>query len=85
MYHTDIQTEEGDIRALIDETSKVNVLEVEKKNHVNAYYGSFRVSVRRNEFDEAMKPEYWPDGWSIREYFRPRAKRVTEEGRTPHM
>ena len=32
-------------------------------------------SVRRNEFEEATKPEYWPDGWSIREYFRPRPKR----------
>ena len=79
VYHTDIETTTEDIEALIAETSKVNVLQIEKKNHAEAYYGSFRVSVRRNEFEEATKPEYWPGGWSIREYFRPRAKRDTEQ------
>ena len=79
VYHTDIETSTEDIEALIAETSKVNVLQIEKKNHAEAYHGSFRVSVRHNEFVEAIKPEYWPDGWSIREYFRPRAKRDTEQ------
>ncbi len=79
VYHADIGTTTEDIEALIAETSKVNVLQVEKKNHAEAYYGSFRVSVRRNEFEEATKPEYWPDGWSIREYFRPRPKRDSNQ------
>jgi hypothetical protein len=77
VYHTDIQTSEDDIRAIVEETSNVDILEIEKKSHVNAYYGSFRVSVRRNDYAKAMLPENWPDGWSIREYFRPRAKQVS--------
>ena len=76
VYHTDIQTSEDDINAIIEETSKVQVLRIEKKSHADAYYGSFRVSVRRNDYEKAMLPENWPDGWSIREYFQPRAKRV---------
>ena len=72
VYHTDIETSVDDIRAIVAETSNVDILEIEKKSHVNAYYGSFRVSVRRNDFVKAMLPENWPDGWSIREYFRPR-------------
>ena len=31
VYHTDIQTTEEDILAVIDETSKVNVLQIEKR------------------------------------------------------
>ena len=87
VYHADIETTTEDIKTLIAETSKVNVLQVEKKNHADAYYGSFRVSVRRNEFEEATKPEYWPDGWSIREYFRPRPKKDSNQpanGSVPH-
>ena len=80
IYHADIGTTTDDIKELINETSKVNVLEVEQKNHTESYYASFRVSVRRNEYEEATKPEYWPDGWSIREYFRPRAKRNENQG-----
>ena len=80
VYHTDIQTSEDDIRAIVAETSNVDILEIEKKSHVNAYYGSFRVSVRRNDFTKAMLPENWPDGWSIREYFRPR---VTQAASSP--
>ena len=76
VYHTDIQTSEDDIRAIVEETSNVDILEVEKKSHANAYYGSFRVSVRRNDYEKAMSPENWPDGWSIREYFRPRVAQV---------
>ena len=75
VYLAGIGTTTDDIKTLITETSKVNVLEVEQKNHAESYYASFRVSVRRNEYEEATKPEYWPDGWSIREYFRPRTKR----------
>ena len=79
VYHTDMQTSDEDIEAIIAETSKVEVLRIEKKSHVDAYYGSFRVSVRRNDFEKAMLPENWPDGWSVREYFQPRAKRVLNQ------
>ncbi len=64
---------------MIEETSKVQVLQIEKKSHAKAYYGSFRISVRRNDFEEATKPEHWPAGWSIREFFMPRAKRTDQE------
>lgn len=79
VYHTDIQTTEEDIQSVIEETSKVQVLQIEKKSHAKAYYGSFRISVRRNDFEEATKPEHWPAGWSIREFFMPRAKRTDQE------
>jgi hypothetical protein len=78
VYHTDRNASEEDISALIEETSKVEVLEIEKKSHIAAYHGSFRVSVRRNDFEKAMLPEHWPDGWSVREYFQPRPKRQLE-------
>ena len=78
VYHTDRNASEEDIGAIIEETSKVEVLEIEKKSHIAAYHGSFRVSVRRNEFEKAMLPEHWPDGWSVREYFQPRPNRQVE-------
>jgi len=78
VYHTDRNASEEDIGAIIEETSKVEVLEIEKKSHIAAYHGSFRVSVRRNEFEKAMLPEHWPDGWSVHEYFQPRPNRQVE-------
>jgi len=79
VYHTDIQTTVEDIKSVIEETSNVEILQIEKKSHEKAYYGSFRISVRRNDFEEATKPEHWPAGWSIREFFMPRAKRTDQE------
>jgi hypothetical protein len=75
VYHTDKNASEEDINAIIQETSNVEVLEVEKKSHAEAYHGSFRVSVRRNDFEKAILPQNWPAGWSVREYFHPRPKR----------
>ena len=75
VYHTDKNASADDIKAIVQETSNVEVLEVEKKSHAEAYHGSFRVSVRRNDFEKAILPENWPAGWSVREYFHPRPKR----------
>ena len=58
----------------ISETSKVEVLEVEKRSREYAYFGSFRVRVNRDEFEKALAPECWPSGWSVREYFVARKK-----------
>ena len=74
VYHTHHSTTEEDIRDLIAETSKVEVLEVEKRSREGAYFGSFRVRVNRDEFEKAMAPECWPSGWSVREYFVARKK-----------
>ena len=74
MYHTHHSTTEEDIRDLVSETSKVEVLEVERRSRMGAYFGSFRVRVNRDEFEKALSPECWPSGWSIREYFVARKK-----------
>jgi hypothetical protein len=69
VYHTHHSTTDEDIRDLIGETSKVEVLEIEKRSREGAYFGSFRVRVNMDEFDKALSPEHWPSGWSVREYF----------------
>ena len=43
VYHTHNSTTEQDIRDLIAETSKVEVLEIEQRSREGAYFGSFRV------------------------------------------
>ena len=58
--------------------SKVTPMNVEKRSKEFAYFGSFRVTVRRDDFDEAMKAEHWPAGWSIREYYVSRERREVE-------
>ena len=74
MYHTHHSTTEDDIKDLVTETSKVEIIEVEKRSRFGSYFGSFRVRVNREEFDTAMQPEHWPAGWSVREYFMARQK-----------
>ena len=64
----------GNIRDLITMTSKVQVLNVEKRSNEHAYYGSFRVTINRSDFDRALNPAHWPAGWSVREYFHARKK-----------
>jgi hypothetical protein len=84
VYHTHHSTTIDDIKDLVNETSKVEVLEVEKRSREGSYFGSFRVKVNRDEFDIAMQPEHWPAGWSVREYFIARQKpggRPADEGR----
>ena len=78
MYHTHHSTTTEDIKDLIKETSKVATLAIEKRSNPHAYHGSFRVSVNRTDFDEAIKPDNWPAGWSIREYFVSRTRREQE-------
>ena len=65
VYHTHYSTNEDDIKDLINETSKVEVLEVEKRSREGSYFGSFRVKVNREDFDKALQPEHWPAGWSV--------------------
>ena len=69
VYHTHHSTCEEDIKDLVMETSKVEVIEVEKRSREGSYFGSFRLRVNRGQFDTAMQPEHWPAGWSVREYF----------------
>ena len=77
VYHTHHSTTEDDIRDLVNETSKVEVLEVERRSREGSYFGSFKVRVSRDQFDVAMQPEHWPAGWSVREYFNARPKPAT--------
>ena len=79
MYHTAHETTEDDIKDLIGMTSKVTVINVEKRSNEFAYYGSFRVTINRAEFEKALDPINWPVGWSVREYFHSR-KRSTATG-----
>ena len=58
VYHTHHSTTEEDIRDLVSETSKVEVLEVEKRSREGAYFGSFKIRVSRDQFDVAMQPEH---------------------------
>ena len=74
VYHTHHSTTEEDIKDLVGETSKVEVLEVEKRSRMGSYFGSFRLKVNREDFEAAMQPEHWPAGWSVREYFVARQK-----------
>ena len=50
------------------------MIEVEKRSPDHSYYGSFRVKLNRQDYDKALKPEYWPRGWSVRQYFHARKK-----------
>ena len=75
VYHTAHETTEDDMKDLINETSKVQVINVEKRSNEYAYYGSFRVTINRVDFDKAMDPAHWPVGWSVREYFHSRKKK----------
>ena len=74
VYHTHHSTTEEDIKDLVGETSKVDVIEVEKRSREGTYFGSFRIRVNREDFDKAMQPECWPAGLSVREYFVGRPK-----------
>ena len=78
MYHTNHLTTKEDISDLMVAQSKVIPMNVEKRSKEYAYFGSFRVTVRRDDFDEAMKAEHWPAGWSIREYYVSRERREVE-------
>ena len=76
VYHTAHETTEDDIKDLISMTSKVTVTNVEKRSNEFAYYGSFRVTINRADFEKALDPVNWPAGWSVREYFHSRRKNV---------
>ena len=78
VYHTNHLTTKEDISDLMVAQSKVIPMNVEKRSKEYAYFGSFRVTVRRDDFDEAMKAEHWPAGWSIREYYVSRERREVE-------
>ncbi len=78
VYHTNHLTTKEDISDLMAAQSKVIPMNVEKRSKDYAYFGSFRVTVRRDDFDEAMKAEHWPAGWSIREYYVSRERREVE-------
>ena len=47
----------------------MKVINVEKRSNEYAYYGSFRVTINRADFEKALDPINWPVGWSVREYF----------------
>ena len=78
VYHTNHLTTTEDISDLMIDQSKVTPMNVEKRSKEYAYFGSFRVTVRRDDFDQAMKAEHWPAGWSIREYYVSRERREVE-------
>ena len=80
VYHTAHETTEDDIRDLISMTSKINVINVEKRSNEYAYYGSFRVTINRSDFEKALDPVNWPVGWSVREYFHSRKKNPESGG-----
>ena len=65
VYHTNHLTTTEDISDLMIAQSKVIPMNVDKRSKEYAYFGSFRVTVRRDDFDEAMKAEHWPASWSI--------------------
>ena len=67
-------TNEYDIKDPVNETSKVDILEVEKRSKKGSYFGSFRIRINREDFEKATQPEHWPAGWSVREYFVGRPK-----------
>ena len=74
VYHTSCDTESDDIKDVLKETADITVINVEKRSREYSYYGSFRVTISRQDFTKALKPEYWPEGWSVREYFHARKK-----------
>ena len=78
VYHTSHHTTEDDISDLMTVQSKVSPIKIEKRSKEFAYFGSFRVSVRRDDFEEATKAEHWPAGWSIREYYVSRQRKEVE-------
>ena len=78
VYHMNHLTTAEDISDLMKAQSKVSPMNIEKRSKEYAYFGSFRVTVRRDDFEEAMKPEHWPAGWSIREYYVSRERREVE-------
>ena len=78
VYHTSHHTTANDISDLMTVQSKVVPITIEKRSKEFAYFGSFRVTVRRDDFEESMKAEHWPAGWSIREYFVSRQRREVE-------
>ena len=85
VYHTHHSTTDEDIKDLIGETSKVEVLEIEKRSREGAYFGSFRVRVNRDEFEKALSPEHWPSGWSVREYFVARKKPDLQQNQNQNL
>ena len=74
VYHTSCDTEIDDIKYVLKETADITVINVEKSSREYSYYGSFRVTISRQDFSKALQPEYWPEGWSVREYFHARKK-----------
>ena len=84
MYHTAHETTVDDIKDLISETSKVKVINVEKRSNEYAYYGSFRVTINRADFEKALDPINWPVGWSVREYFHSRKRNAGAQGGDGH-
>ena len=65
---------------MLKETADINVISVEKRSREFSYYGSFRVTISRQDFNKALKPEYWPEGWSVREYFHARKRPENKTG-----
>ena len=69
---------------MIKQTADITVIEVEKRSQDHAYHGCFRVKLNRQDFEKALKPEYWPCGWSVRQYFHARKKPdIAAKQRTP--
>ena len=74
VYHTSHETTVGDVSEWIKETAGIDTIEVEKRSPDHSYHGSFRVKLNRQDFEKALKPEIWPCGWSVRQYFHARKK-----------
>ena len=74
VYHTSHETTTDDISDWIKETAGIDTIEVEKRSPDHSYHGSFRVKLHRQDFEKALKPEMWPCGWSVRQYFHARKK-----------
>ena len=82
VYHTAHDTTDQDIRDAAKHFGDIVVKNVERRSNENAYYGSFRVTIDRNDFDKAMSPSSWPAGWSLRQYFVSRNRVVNNSQKT---
>ena len=69
VYHTAPDTTDQDVREAAKHFGNIVVKNVERRSNEYSYYGSFRVTIDRNDFDTAMSSSSWPSGWSVRQYF----------------